>query len=142
MDSSGREHQNFNVGLKAFIEKDKKLLILQDNEGEWELPGGRVEKSEINKSLNEILSRETGEELGKDFKLTIDRIFNAWIRRPGDADFCIFLVGFECKYVSGEITLSSEHRDFRWIGKEEIGELKFENTYQEAVEYYFAERAT
>jgi len=123
MDSLHREHQDFNVGLKAFIEKDKKLLILQDNDGEWELPGGRVEKSEINKSLSDILLRETGEELGEDFKLSVDHIFHTWIRKPGDTDYCIFLVGFRCTYVGGEVTVSSEHKDFRWVGEEEIKQL-------------------
>jgi 8-oxo-dGTP pyrophosphatase MutT (NUDIX family) len=39
-----REHQQFHAGLKAFIAQGDKLLILQDEEGLWELPGGRTEK--------------------------------------------------------------------------------------------------
>jgi len=142
MDSLHREHQDFNVGLKAFVEKDGKLLILKETKGKWELPGGRIEKNELNKSLNEILLRETREELGEDFKLIVDRIFYTWIRKLDNDDFCIFLVGFQCEYVGGGVILSPEHEDFRWIGKEEIAQLEFANTYQEAVEYYFAERAT
>ena len=56
-----REHQTFHVGFKAFIADGEKLLILQDSEGLWELPGGRVEKQEIFKPLEEILARETAE---------------------------------------------------------------------------------
>lgn len=142
MNSLFREHQDFNVGLKAFIEKDGKLLVLKEDKGKWELPGGRIEKNELNKSLDKILLRETEEELGEDFQLTVDGIFRTWIRKPDDTDFYLFLVGFKCEYIEGEITLSSEHEDFRWIDKEEIEQLEFVNTYQEAVEQYFAERAT
>ena len=133
-----RDHQDFHVGLKAFLEKDKKLLILQDNDGFWELPGGRIEKREIYKDLKIILAREVGEELGKDVKYEIGSIFHNWIRKPNkDKDFTIFLVGFLCIFKEGEITLSKEHKNFRWISKSEAKKLKFENTYKKAVEYYF-----
>jgi len=144
MPHASRDHQNFHVGLKAFIEKDEKLLILQDNRGEWELPGGRVEKRERNKDLKTILTRETTEELGENIKLEIGPVFHNWIRVPPqndrvykNTDFTIFLVGFRCTYVGGEISLSPEHKNFKWINRGDVKKLKFENTYQEAVEYYF-----
>jgi len=135
MNSLSREHQDFNVGLKAFIKKDEKLLVLKETEGKWELPGGR--------SLDKILLRETREELGEDFKLTVEHVFHTWIREADKGvDFYLFLVGFKCEYMEGEITLSPEHEDFCWIDKEEIEQLEFVNTYQEAIEQYFAECAT
>ncbi|TSC56916.1 MAG: hypothetical protein Greene041639_79 [Parcubacteria group bacterium Greene0416_39] len=142
-----REHQTFHVGLKAFIADGEKLLILQDTEGLWELPGGRTEKSEIHKDLREILAREAKEELGEALQYEIGPIFHAWIRKPDpikdtksqyrDNDFCIFLVGFQCAYQKGEIQLSPEHQAFKWITKEEVDSIEFENTYKEAVQYYF-----
>ena len=32
------------VAVKVFLEKDNKLLILKDNFGDWDLPGGRIKK--------------------------------------------------------------------------------------------------
>jgi len=141
-----REHQTFHVGLKAFIADGEKLLVLQDTEGLWELPGGRTEKSEIHKDLREILAREVTEELGGAAQYEIGPIFHAWIRKPnpvvgvtlhGDDDFCIFLVGFRCTYQKGEIQLSPEHQAFRWITKKEVDSMDFENTYKDAIKYYF-----
>ena len=142
-----REHQTFHVGFKAFIADGEKLLILQDGEGMWELPGGRVEKQEIFKPSEEILARETAEELGEQFRYEHGQIFHAWIRKPDptgnvasvyrDNDFCIFLVGIRCTYKSGNVALSPEHKDSRWITKEEVNSLRFENTYKQAVQKYF-----
>jgi 8-oxo-dGTP pyrophosphatase MutT (NUDIX family) len=97
-----REHQSFHVGLKAFIANGNKLLVLQDQDGLWELPGGRTEKTEIHKDLQEILAREVAEELGQSIQYEIGSIFHAWIRKPEqikenifnqhsqNTDFCIF----------------------------------------------------
>ncbi len=32
------------VAVKVFFEQDGKLLILKDNFGDWDLPGGRIKK--------------------------------------------------------------------------------------------------
>jgi len=143
-----REHQTFHVGLKAFIADKDQLLILEDTDGLWELPGGRTEKREIRKDLKDILAREVREELGKNFHYETGPIFHAWIRKPDptiedvaevyrDEDFCIFLIGFLCTFKGGEIELSPEHKGFRWVNKDEIAELKFESSYENAIKYYF-----
>ncbi len=144
-----REHQTFYVGLKAFIAKGDKLLILQDDEGLWELPGGRIEKNEIFDGLEKSLYREVAEELGDYFHYEVGRVFHVWIRKPEFAasssyaaeyrgkDLCIFLVGITCEYKNGEPELSPEHQNFRWITKEEVDKLVFENTYKDAIKKYF-----
>jgi len=147
-----REHQTFYVGLKAFISNGDKLLILQDDEGFWELPGGRIEKNEIFDGLEKPLRREVAEELGDAFQYEVGRVFHVWIRKPEFAasspyaaeylgkDLCIFLVGITCEYKSGEPKLSREHQKFRWITKEEVDTLEFENTYKDAINKYFQPR--
>jgi len=60
----------------------------------------------------------------------------AWRENP-NKDFFILLLGFSCVWKGGEITISQEHKSFRWITKEEVDNLQFENTYKDAVEYYF-----
>ena len=142
-----REHQTFHVGLKAFIADAGKLLILQDADGTWELPGGRIEKAEIHKDLKEILKREITEELGREIKYDINSMFHAWIRKPDQheniadiyktTDLCIFLVGFRCLYREGQIFLSEEHKDFKQITKDDVDSLQFENTYKDAIKIYF-----
>ena len=147
-----REHQTFYVGLKAFIADEEKLLILQDQEGFWELPGGRIEKNEIFEKLEKPLRREVAEELGDNFQYEAGDVFQAWIRKPdplqsilsaaeySGKDLCIFLVGVLCTYKSGEPKLSPEHQSFKWITKEEVDGLEFENTYKDAIMKYFQPR--
>jgi len=140
-----RSHQDFHVGLKAFVANNKKLLILQDQDGLWELPGGRIETRERENPLQNILLREVAEELGKDCKIKVGPIFHTWVRKPSrdvndiytNKDFCIFLVGFACILKKGEIALSKEHKNFQWITKEEVDTMEFENTYKDAIKYYF-----
>ena len=124
-----REHQNFHAGLKAFIANEEKLLILQDAEGLWELPGGRVEKRETQKDFKEILARECTEELGKDIQYEVGPVFHSWIRQATEGkDYFILLIGFRCKYERGDIKISKEHQNFRWITEDEVNTLEFENT--------------
>lgn len=131
-------HQKFHVGLKAFIESDGKLLILKDTDGLWELPGGRVDKNDREKSLRETLLREVKEELGEEVSIEVNNCFHTWSRRPHpDRDYYILLVGFKCSYIDGKIRLSDEHTDMKWVNKEEIAKLDFENTYKEAVTEFF-----
>ena len=142
-----REHQSFHVGLKAFVADKDKLLILQDDEGFWELPGGRIEKGEIHKDLKDILTRELTEEIGENIRYTIGSIFHSWIRKIeheeyvdvvyAESDLCISLVGFYCIFQSGTVTLSHEHQNYKWITKDQVNTLEFENTYKEAVQFYF-----
>ena len=127
------QNQKFYVGLKAFIADGKKLLVLQGTAGQWELPGGRIQ---VGETIPAALKRELKEEIGESVQVEIGPIFHVWIREP-NPDFFIFLVGFPCIWKSGEITISPEHKSFRWITKEEIDTIEFENTYKEAVEYYF-----
>jgi len=130
------EHQNFRVGLKAFIADGDRLLILQDNDGLWELPGGRIEGRETHRDIKDILVREVTEELGENIQYKIGPVFHAWIREP-NKDYFIFLIGFRCEFQTGTIQISKEHHNFKWVTKEEVDALEFENTYKNAIRYYF-----
>jgi 8-oxo-dGTP pyrophosphatase MutT (NUDIX family) len=131
-----KDDQIFYVGLKAFVEKDGKLLILQDQDGLWELPGGKIE---VGENIPTTLNREIREELGGNVEIEMGpTTFYAWIRKPDpNRDFLLFLVGFPCVWKGGEIILSPEHKNFHWITKEEIENTNFENTYKQAIQRYF-----
>jgi 8-oxo-dGTP diphosphatase len=129
--------QSFNVGLKIFVaSNDGKLLVLQDPEGLWELPGGKIQEGE---EIEEALQREIAEELGDKVQIEIGSLFHAWIRQGKSKNYFIFLVGFQCTFLGGEIHLSSEHQNLKWIAREDISSLPFENTYQEAVQKFFSQ---
>ncbi|MDP4007271.1 MAG: NUDIX domain-containing protein [bacterium] len=132
----GKNDQIFYVGLKAFIADKEKLLIVQDQESEqWELPGGKIQTGE---NTSYALQRELKEEIGEIAQVKPGPVFYVWTRQPyPEQNFYLFLVGFQCTWNGGEISLSPEHKNFRWITKEEVDGIDFENTYKDAIKQYF-----
>lgn len=52
------EKDTYFVAVKVFLEREGKLLILKDNFGDWDLPGGRITKGEFDTPLDEIIKRK------------------------------------------------------------------------------------
>jgi 8-oxo-dGTP diphosphatase len=130
------EDKKFHIGLKAFIKKDSSLLVLQgsskmDREGLWGLPGGKIQTTEDTKSLEEILMREVHEECGNSFQIEVGSPFVTW-RFPGKD---IFLVGYHCEYVKGDVELSEEHKDYKWLSLDDsIDHMEFAPGYREVIQ--------
>lgn len=121
------------VAIKLFIRDGDKLLILSDSYGDGDLPGGRLNKDEFGTSLENIVSREVTEELGPDLKYQLggpavfmrhERIEQSKADKP---TVRIFAIGFEAKYLGGEIRLSDEHANFVW---ESVKDLKPEQYFE------------
>lgn len=134
-----KEVQKFDVSIKAFILKNNKLLILKESkqpEFFWEIPGGRIDFGEESLPQKTILEREIREELGEDLKVDIGAPIVTWIRRRKE-NYFVFHVGFICYYESGEIKLSDEHTEYRFVDSEEWKNLNFAPGYYEALEQFF-----
>lgn len=135
------KNQVFHVGLKAFVRKGNKLLILRESDAyqggsRWELPGGRIKATEGAIPLSQILRRELHEECGKNMHVQIGAPILAW-RRPTHPEHKVFLVGFRCRYVSGEPKLSPEHSDYAWITARDIEKYNFAAGYRKTIVNYF-----
>jgi 8-oxo-dGTP diphosphatase len=81
----------------------------------WEFPGGKIEAQE---TAEQCLLREIKEELN--IEIEIVRQLEAHVYDYGN--FCIQLIPFVCKYLSGDILLA-EHMDYRWLLKAELPTL-------------------
>ncbi len=108
------------VAVKVFLEKDGKLLILKDNFGDWDLPGGRIKKDEFEVPMDQIIKRKMSEELGNDVKYTIGKpvVFMRHQRTEqseGNPTVRIFAVGYEGSLESGVIKLSARHPEMLWV---------------------------
>jgi 8-oxo-dGTP pyrophosphatase MutT (NUDIX family) len=112
----------FQVAPKALLWKDDKLLLLIHHKGTYDFPGGRMNVSEKDLTLTDILTREVREELGANIKFSIDNL--AFItRRYGESNgyqHDILAPYFNVTLISGDITLSSEHTSFSWIDPKSI----------------------
>lgn len=128
----------FFVGQKAFIEKDGKVLVLfKPDDRRLDIPGGRIQANETDLKL--ALVREVLEETGLQIK--IDDPFYTWTFVIGEnykhAGQTIFLVGYRCEYISGELKISDEHGEYKWVDKESYKELKSSIGHFNALEKYF-----
>jgi 8-oxo-dGTP pyrophosphatase MutT (NUDIX family) len=138
-----RPLQTFQVGVKAFVWHDERLLVVQERAEPrlWELPGGRIEPHELELPLATVLARELREELGAAFRCTIGSPCAAWIRpaRP-DRPLPVFLVGLSCTAASGAIALSDEHVAWRWLAADAIDDVELVPGYREPVATFLAAR--
>ncbi len=126
----------FYVGQKAFIDKDGEVLVLFDQFVGLDFPGGKIQEGETN--IEEALKREVREETS--LEIEVGGPFQTWlwqIRRGENAGKYIFLVGYRCKYVSGDVKLSDEHSEFKWVNKDTYKEVDQENPYFKYLEDYF-----
>ena len=127
------------IGLKAFIRKDKDLLILHDPQMGLDLPGGKIQESELD--LKRALEREVREETNLD--ITVGLPFFTWFftvptdSRHRSAGKQIFSVGYRCQYVSGEIKLGNEHDSYKWINKLSCTNYLKNTAFAPALQAYF-----
>ena len=127
--------------MKAFVVREGRLLLVREAEGErcWELPGGRIEVGEESSPPVAVLGRELAEELGPSFEVEIGRPVLTWIRPPEPPRRVdpVFLVGFLCRYSRGEIVLSPEHVEFRWVTRPDCAGLHLAPGYGPSLEQFW-----
>jgi 8-oxo-dGTP diphosphatase len=101
------EPARFQVGQKALIDRDGEVLVVFFPNGWLDLPGGRIDEGESD--LVAALQREVREETS--LEVEVGPPFATWLGRGGT----VFLVAYRCRYVSGEVVLSDEHAEYRWV---------------------------
>lgn len=133
----------FCVGQKAFIEKDGKVLIIYDPMEGLDFPGGKIQEGEAKNgdtsSLVNSLKREVREEV--DLEIEVFNPFTVWYHEfpKGHRNYPkkVYLIGFKCKYLSGELKLSDEHNKFEWIDESDYEKLNDGSDYFNALKQYF-----
>jgi len=123
--------RKFGVATKAIIKNnDGKFLVIfkSDTEeispNEIDIPGGRLKFGE---KLEESLKREIKEELG--IIIEIVKLSRSWSLIKDD--FHLVGLTFLVNYIGGEVQLSGEHTDFKWIDKEAIMKGDYPNWIKE-----------
>lgn len=107
------------VAVKIFLEKDGKFLVLKDNFGDWDLPGGRIKKDEFEAPLEAIIARKMKQEVGESLQYEIGKplLFLRHERveaSEGNPTVRIFAVGYPATWIAGEIELSERHTEMLW----------------------------
>ncbi len=132
------------VAVKIFLEKDGKFLVMKDNFGDWDLPGGRIKKDEFEVPLENIVVRKMSQETGDDvvYELGKPLLFFRHERveaSEGSPIVRIFAVGYSAIWKSGEIKTSERHTEFFWADPKTFKpEDYFKGGWLKGVEEYMA----
>ena len=108
------------ISVKAVLIHEDRVLLLLNERGEWDLPGGRPDPGEDHRSA---LEREVCEETGLVvevgaaldehlFEVLPDKLPGRFVR----------ILPFACRLVGGsDVVLSPEHLETRWLPLGELG---------------------
>lgn len=137
---SEHSHAMYQVGVKALLWKNGRVLVLESPDGTIDFPGGRVDELERTFSWETSLLREIDEELGPDITIAVKDIAfvsKRAFRKAGTTHHiaCIF---YHAEYISGEVVLSEEHQSFDWIQPELLLEQAHRFVSQDEYEQYRA----
>lgn len=131
------DDQLFYVGQKAFIDRNGKVLVLINPKLGLDFPGGKIQDGELN--FDESLKREVREETS--LEIEPGDPFFRWYLELGpnhrNAGKKVYLIGFKCRYLSGEVVLSDEHSEYKWVDQSSYKELDDGSDYFDALGKYF-----
>jgi 8-oxo-dGTP pyrophosphatase MutT (NUDIX family) len=105
------------VSIKGIVIHDGRVLLLLNERGEWDLPGGRPDPGEDHRAA---LVREVREEAG--LAVEVDARLDEHLFEVLPQRF-VRIVAYGCRLVGGnDVVLSHEHLDTRWVPLTDLGE--------------------
>ena len=115
---STQEKDSYFVAVKVFLEKEGKFLVMKDNFGDWDLPGGRIKRDEFETPLENIVARKMNQEVGSNvnYKLGKPIVFmrHERIENSTNESVRIFAIGYQATWISGEVKTSERHTEVMW----------------------------
>jgi 8-oxo-dGTP pyrophosphatase MutT (NUDIX family) len=123
----------FPVSVKGVAVRDGRVLLLENERAEWELPGGKLELGE---DPAECVVREIAEETG--WEVTAGPVLDCWqyhIREGRD----VVIVTYGCPVsCTAAPTVSSEHKRAGLFTSAEIPALPMPAGYRRSIADWFA----
>lgn len=113
--------------IVVFKDNNTKVLLAKrrgenDFDGVYSFIGGKMEITD--KSITEGIQREKNEEVGTNFKIKLYPTFNSmayFVKKDGSY---MVLPHYYAQFLNGEIKLSDEYADFKWIPINELNNFE------------------
>lgn len=137
-DHGGPRYPALGVAAKAVIVNEAgEALVIRRSErssvdpGRWDLPGGKMDDRE---RLVDALVREVREETGLVIKPEDAEPYHVshFVKEP----FWVTCVTFACPAFTGEVALSHEHTEHRWVVPGEHSGLPYARAIEEQLDAY------
>ena len=113
-------YQTPKIGTRAAIFKDDKILLVQENDGSWSLPGGWCE---INMSVKENCIKEAQEESG--LNIEVERVIGVYDQNKHSEaiyPYNVVHVFFLCKSLGGEFKKNIETTTRKYFAYDQLPE--------------------
>jgi 8-oxo-dGTP pyrophosphatase MutT (NUDIX family) len=108
---------SYPFSVKGVLVHDGRVLLLLNERGEWDLPGGRPDPGEDHRAA---LKREVREEAGLEVDVGAALDGHLFEVLPGRF---VRIEAFVCRLIgANDVTLSHEHEDVRWVPVADLGE--------------------
>jgi len=118
----------FPVSVKGVIISDGRVVLLKNERGEWELPGGKLEPGE---HPPDCLVREIREEIN--LQAEVSDLLDCWLYRilPGVE---VLIVTHGCLVASlAGLRVSHEHKELATFGLDEVAGLPMPAGYKDSI---------
>ena len=124
---------NFPVSIKGVFVEAGRVVLLENDRDEWELPGGRLEPGEAPETC---LAREFAEELGA--VVVVAGIIDCWVYEVLPGLKVVIVTYGVARRDREELRVSDEHRRFGLFNLHEIEALPIPEGYRRSIRAWFA----
>jgi mutator protein MutT len=121
------------VSVKGVLVRAGRVLLVRNERGEWELPGGRIEPGE---TPEQCVAREIAEESG--LPVAVAEILDAWVYHIAVVAKDVFIVTYGCLTRSDAApVLSQEHNRIAEFTEHEVPSLTMPEGYKRSIAAWF-----
>lgn len=114
-------YQTPKIATRAAIFKEQKILLVQENDGSWSMPGGWCE---VNLSVKDNCIKESKEEAGVDVEVEkVIALYDLSKHSSKAYPYGVLEVFFLCKPKAGHFSKNAETIDSRYFSVDELPEL-------------------
>jgi len=124
------------ISIKGVLIEDGQVVLLENERGEWELPGGRPDPGEQPEAC---LVREFAEELGAE--VAVGPLVDCWNYEVLPGRHVTIVTYAVARSTGGALRISDEHRRFGWFPLAAIDALPMPEGYRRSIRAVAADPA-